>query len=154
MTDRTVLVELATIEAANMAGLVTQFTDLLNESGAGFAADPAVARLTPAAYADDEAAAEFRSEQQGLELWRHGRGGAPRVTSTSAVRISKWLSSRANRGVTTVAVAVGCGSAAFSVPRSSIRPMRGTLIASASRARSHAALTRAGRHCFTRPNMA
>ncbi len=60
MTERTVLVELARIEAAHLAGLVTQFTDLLNESGAGFADDPAVARLTPAAYADDEAAAEFR----------------------------------------------------------------------------------------------
>lgn len=59
MTERTVLLELARIEALHLSGLVTQFTDLLDESGDGIG-DPAIERLTPVAYADEAAAAEFR----------------------------------------------------------------------------------------------
>ncbi len=54
-----VVLELALVEAAHLTDLVEQFAELVGESSA--AADPAVARLVPDAYADDEAAArEFR----------------------------------------------------------------------------------------------
>ncbi len=61
MTDgRVVALELTKIEAAHLAGLVTQFTEILEES-ANITSDPAIARLVPDAYADDPAAAkEFR----------------------------------------------------------------------------------------------
>ncbi len=60
MTPRAVVLELARIEAANLAGIVAQFAQLLAESTDS--TDPAVERLTPAAYADDaDAAREFRA---------------------------------------------------------------------------------------------
>lgn len=60
MTPRIVIVELARIEAAHLAGLVAQFADLLTDTEHA-ASDPAVARLVPDAYSDDAAAAqEFR----------------------------------------------------------------------------------------------
>lgn len=64
MTERSVIMELARIEAAHLAGLVAQFSELLQETEDA-ADDPAVARLVPDAYADDdEAAQEFRSLTQ------------------------------------------------------------------------------------------
>lgn len=60
----TVVVEITRLEAAHLAGLIGQFQEVLTESDA--AADPAVRRLTPDAYRDDEEAArEFRTLTQG-----------------------------------------------------------------------------------------
>jgi hypothetical protein len=64
MTDRIVVLEVARLEAAHLAGLIGQFADLLRDSTPEDG-DPAVARLVPSAYADDdEAAHEFRSLTQ------------------------------------------------------------------------------------------
>ena len=64
MIDRIVVLDVARLEAAHLAGLVGQFAQLLRES-APDDGDPAIARLVPTAYADDEdAAREFRSLTQ------------------------------------------------------------------------------------------
>lgn len=61
MTDRILVLELARLEAAHLSSLVGQFADLLNES-APEDDDPAIARLVPSAYSDDDdAAREFRA---------------------------------------------------------------------------------------------
>ncbi|WP_308491074.1 DUF2017 family protein [Microbacterium terrisoli] len=60
---RTVVMEITHMEAAHLAGLVRQFRDLLGGFGedADAPADPALARLVPDAYPDDQAAArQFR----------------------------------------------------------------------------------------------
>ena len=59
MTGRVVVVELARLEAAHLAGLIGQFAELLRDSLTENA-DPAIARLVPAAYDDETAAREFR----------------------------------------------------------------------------------------------
>lgn len=60
MSGRFVVVEVARLEAAHLAGLVGQFVELVRDSDPR-AGDPAIARLVPSAYADDEQAArEFR----------------------------------------------------------------------------------------------
>lgn len=59
--DGLVVVEMTAIEAAHMRDLVTQFVDLLAGGTASAGDDPAIARLVPDAYRDDdEAAAEYR----------------------------------------------------------------------------------------------
>lgn len=64
MSDRTIVMELARLEAAHLAGLVGQFADLLRESTPDDG-DPAIARLSPDAYPDDDAATrEFRALTQ------------------------------------------------------------------------------------------
>jgi hypothetical protein len=64
MNDRIIVLEVARLEAAHLAGLVGQFAELLRETTPEDG-DPAVARLVPPAYADDdEAAREFRSLTQ------------------------------------------------------------------------------------------
>lgn len=64
MTERTLVVELARIEAAHLASIVAQFIELLDESLED-THDPAIARLVPSAYRDDEAAErEFRALTQ------------------------------------------------------------------------------------------
>ena len=73
---RTVVLELTRMEAAHLAGLVTQFAELLEdaESATG---DPAIARLVPDAYADDaEAAQDFRdmTERDLLDRRRQDAG--------------------------------------------------------------------------------
>ncbi|MDW4572805.1 DUF2017 family protein [Microbacterium sp. M3] len=61
MSERIVVMELARLEAAHLSGLVGQFSELIDES-APQDDDPALARLAPPAYHDDEAAAEeFRA---------------------------------------------------------------------------------------------
>ncbi|MFE5408725.1 DUF2017 family protein [Microbacterium sp. NPDC056569] len=76
MTARIVVLEVARLEAAHLAGLVGQFAELLRES-APDAGDPAIARLVPAAYADDEAAArEFRALTQADLLDRRASDAA------------------------------------------------------------------------------
>ncbi|WP_341999086.1 DUF2017 domain-containing protein [Microbacterium sp. LWH7-1.2] len=70
MTARIVVLEVARLEAAHLAGLVGQFAELLRES-APDNGDPAIARLVPSAYADDEEAArEFRALTQADLLGR------------------------------------------------------------------------------------
>jgi hypothetical protein len=74
--ERTVVLELTRMEAAHLAGLVTQFAELVEdaESAAG---DPAIARLVPDAYADDaEAAQDFRdmTERDLLDRRRQDAG--------------------------------------------------------------------------------
>jgi hypothetical protein len=59
MNDRIVVMEISGLEALHLAGIVGQFRDLLLD--AGREDDPAVTRLLPRAYPDDEAASrEFR----------------------------------------------------------------------------------------------
>ncbi|NYE20180.1 DUF2017 family protein [Microbacterium immunditiarum] len=59
--DRIVVLELTRLEALHLAGLVTQFDELLDSTEQA-ADDPAVARLVPDAYAEDpDASREFRS---------------------------------------------------------------------------------------------
>lgn len=73
---RTVVLELTRLEAAHLAGLVTQFADLLADAE-GAAGDPAVARLVPDAYRDDaEAAKDFRAmtERDLLDRRRQDAG--------------------------------------------------------------------------------
>jgi hypothetical protein len=70
MSARIVVLEVARLEAAHLAGLVGQFAELLRES-APDDGDPAIARLVPSAYADDEEAArEFRALTQADLLGR------------------------------------------------------------------------------------
>jgi hypothetical protein len=64
------------MEAAHLAGLVTQFAELL-EDAESTAGDPAIARLVPDAYADDaEASTEFRdmTERDLLDRRRQDAG--------------------------------------------------------------------------------
>lgn len=73
---RVVVLELTRMEAAHLAGLVTQFAELM-EDAASAAGDPAIARLVPDAYADDAAASEdFRelTERDLLERRRQDAG--------------------------------------------------------------------------------
>jgi len=59
MNGRIVVLEISSLEALHLAGIVGQFRDLV--TGARHDDDPAVARLVPDAYPDDEAASrEFR----------------------------------------------------------------------------------------------
>ncbi len=66
--ERVTIVTLSRIEAMSLSDLVTQFVDVVASAdtgadvdGASREADPAVERLTPSAYPDDEVAdAEFR----------------------------------------------------------------------------------------------
>mgnify|MGYP006335150879 CR=1 FL=1 len=59
MSESTIMLTLARVEAHALADLVAQFTSLVSESSA--ADDEAVARLTPSAYPDDaDASEEFR----------------------------------------------------------------------------------------------
>lgn len=73
---RVVVLELTRMEAAHLAGLVTQFADLLEDAGSA-SGDPAIARLVPDAYADDAAASQdFRdmTERDLLDRRRQDAG--------------------------------------------------------------------------------
>jgi hypothetical protein len=52
--------EITRLEAAHLAGLVEQFAELVRDSEPDDG-DPAIGRLLPSAYADEEAAREFRA---------------------------------------------------------------------------------------------
>ncbi|WP_318152829.1 DUF2017 family protein [Microbacterium helvum] len=70
MSDRVVVLVLARIEAAHLSGLVGQFAELLDESSP-LDGDPAIARLVPTPYPDDDdAAREFRSVTEADLLTR------------------------------------------------------------------------------------
>ncbi len=59
MSERIVVLEVSRLEALHLAGLVGQFTDLVTDARGDD--DPAVARLLPDVYPDDDAASrEFR----------------------------------------------------------------------------------------------
>ncbi len=77
MDDRRIVVlELTRMEAAHLAGLVTQFAELLEDTGSA-SGDPAIARLVPDAYADDaDAAQDFRdmTERDLLDRRRQDAG--------------------------------------------------------------------------------
>lgn len=80
MTPETIVLELARIEAGHLAGLVAQFDELLEESDDS-GDDPAVLRLVPDAYADADAAREFR-EVTERDLLERRRADAARVLAT------------------------------------------------------------------------
>ncbi len=82
MTPDTIVLELARIEAAHLAGLVGQFDELLEESS-DTVDDPAVLRLVPDAYEDAEAAREFREITESDLLGRR-RADAARVLANLA----------------------------------------------------------------------
>ncbi|QIG40512.1 DUF2017 family protein [Microbacterium sp. 4R-513] len=80
--DRLVVLELSRMEASHLAGLVVQFADLLDESGAGLPEDPAVLRLVPDAYTGDaESAREFRELTQRDLLERRSTDAAAVLAS-------------------------------------------------------------------------
>ena len=75
--------QITRLEAAHLSGLVGQFADLLRESGPDDG-DPAIARLVPPAYADDEEAArEFRALTQSDLLDRRSADAAVVLASLS-----------------------------------------------------------------------
>jgi hypothetical protein len=83
VTPRIVL-ELSTAEAVHLGGLLRQFLDLLGDTGAATGDDPALARLAPDAYPDDqEASREFRSLTRG-DLLARRRDDAQRLLAQLA----------------------------------------------------------------------
>ena len=85
--DRTVVLELTRMEAAHLAGLVSQFAELLEEAEST-AGDPAIARLVPDAYSDDaEAAQEFRDMTEGDLLERRRQDAGAVLGSLSAAAV-------------------------------------------------------------------
>ncbi len=75
---RVVVLELTRMEAAHLAGLVTQFAELM-EDAASSSGDPAIARLVPDAYADDDAASEDFREMTERDLLERRRQDAGEV---------------------------------------------------------------------------
>lgn len=75
MSERIVVLEVSGLEALHLAGIVGQFRDLLASSPAD--EDPAVARLMPDAYPDDDTASrEFRRLTGGDLLERRAQDAA------------------------------------------------------------------------------
>lgn len=70
-TERTVVMEITTIEAAHLADLVEQFQDLLaSEEPGSDTPDAAIARLTPDPYPDDPEASRELQRLTRAELLR------------------------------------------------------------------------------------
>ncbi len=81
---RVVVLDMTRIEAAHLAGLVTQFADLL-EGARSAAGDPAISRLVPDAYSDDaDAAREFRELTEGDLLERRRQDAGEVLSSLGA----------------------------------------------------------------------
>ncbi|GAA1847555.1 DUF2017 family protein [Microbacterium koreense] len=80
-----VIVELARVEGAHLAGLVGQFADVLDASDERSNADPAVMRLVPDAYADRDAAEEFRRLTESDLLGRRRSDAAVVLESLGSV---------------------------------------------------------------------
>lgn len=75
MSERIVVLEISGLEALHLAGIVGQFRDLLADTRSS--TDPAVTRLLPDAYPDDEPASqEFRRLTGGDLLERRGQDAA------------------------------------------------------------------------------
>ena len=89
MTDRLVVLEITRMEAVHLAGLITQFADLLSETTDATRSspdDPALARLVPDAYADDpEASREFRELTQRDLLDRRSTDAATVLASLHGI---------------------------------------------------------------------
>ena len=83
MTERTIVLELARIEGAHLTMLVRQFDELLAEDDV--AGDPALSRLVPDAYADADAAREFRSLTERDLLARRADDAAVVLASLAAI---------------------------------------------------------------------
>jgi hypothetical protein len=84
---RTVVLELTRLEAAHLSGLVTQFAELVEDTDSTHG-DPAIGRLVPAAYADDESAREFRTlTEADLLARRHGDASVVLATLAEAAVI-------------------------------------------------------------------
>jgi len=80
--DRITVLELTRMEAAHLAGLVAQFEELIQGAADGTPDDPAIARLVPDGYTDDqEAADEFRGLTQ-RDLLDRRESDAARVLAT------------------------------------------------------------------------
>ena len=90
MSERLVVMEITRLEAAHLAGLVGQFAELLRDS-VPEDGDPALARLVPVAYPDDEEAArEFRAlTQSDLLDRRSADAGLVLASLQDAARISE-----------------------------------------------------------------
>jgi hypothetical protein len=86
--EASVSLELTRIEAAHLAGLVSQFIELLEDS-ASASGDPAVGRLVPDAYRDDEdAAREFRDlTEDDLLARRRSDAGVVLASLSEAAQI-------------------------------------------------------------------
>lgn len=69
MSGDGIALELTALEVAHLTSLVEQLSALVTEQESG-PDDPAIARLVPDAYADPEAAREFRSLTEGDLLQR------------------------------------------------------------------------------------
>jgi hypothetical protein len=82
MTGQIIVLELTRLEAAHLSGLVGQFAELVDgaETSQG---DPAIGRLAPDAYADAEAAREFRDLTEA-DLLDRRRDDAATVLATLA----------------------------------------------------------------------
>lgn len=78
-----ILLEMSLLEAAHLTDLVEQFADLIADTAGGDAIDdPAIVRLVPDAYREDDAsAAEFRRLTQG-DLLDRRRDDAAAVLAT------------------------------------------------------------------------
>lgn len=84
MTAPRAVLVVSVLETAHLTALVTQFAELVADSG-GDPADPAVARLVPDAYRDDAAAAqEFRDLTQHDLLQRRADDAARVLASLHA----------------------------------------------------------------------
>lgn len=86
-TPRMVVLELSQLEATHLAGLVTQFAELLTDTASERTLDdPAILRLVPDAYADDEEAArEFRDLTQRELLDRRATDAATVLASLHSI---------------------------------------------------------------------
>lgn len=82
MTEGRVALGISRMEASHLSDLVTQFRELLSDSSP--AADPAVARLVPDAYADDAAAAQDFRELTQADLLTRRREDATLVLTMLA----------------------------------------------------------------------
>lgn len=77
-----VAMEITRLEAAHLAGLITQFSELVDGAEASDG-DPAIQRLVPDAYEDSAAADEFRALTEG-DLLDRRRDDATAVLATLA----------------------------------------------------------------------
>jgi hypothetical protein len=80
-----IVLEMSALEAENLDSLVGQFIEVLDAPTRDASEDPAVLRLVPDAYADPEAAREFRDlTQRELLTRRHDDAEVVRATLADA----------------------------------------------------------------------
>lgn len=82
-----IVLDMSPLEAENLDSLVAQFIEVLDAPARDVSEDPAVLRLVPDAYADPEAAREFRDlTQRELLSRRHDDAETVRATLADATR--------------------------------------------------------------------